>query len=605
MSTSDNSYTTRLRYLSGRTLANFHHNNRCTSIEGPQGTQSSAITLMNQGSGPFIQNRCVLEECCDTIANQSIVPTPTPQPPIPPSPGYYLGGEYSSIIQAPPALSGLLLYNSNQVVAETLVGSTVGNSIAYVTKYDVDGNPVWAARINSDGVGADRADIVTSVGIDPSGNLYAFGTYKGANDITFYNSDTSAGTTLPYSPGDENNANIFIVKYNSTGFVTWATRIIPLGTSVGSVGGISPTGLSIDQYGNIYITGTFDSDIEMYSTSGPTSTLTFTSAGGYDTNIYVIKYNTNGVYQWGTKLTPTTSDSYNEGLDITVDLDGNVIITGFIQTVIEIYSVGNILFGTLTCVNNGVYIVKYNTNGTVLWATKVDSTGSDEGTSVVVDYNLNIYVTGRFDATPVTIFNSDGSPFGTLTSATTSSFVVKYNSNGMGVWRFKIDAGLAIEMNVVTSGPEVGNIYVSGIYLSAVTFFNSNDASSGITRATPGGTPSFIAKYNSAGFALWAARIIPQVTSPSARAVVESISSDSEGNIIGLFTNYSQGGTGVTSIYDSGNINIFPVTPPQTNGSQCFVVKYSPAGLVEFVFRNYGVPGFGFGTCISLKIIAG
>jgi hypothetical protein len=77
--------------------------------------------------------------------------------------------------------------------------------------------------------------------------------------------------------------------------------------------------------------------------------------------------------------------------------------------------------------SNDTYIVNYNTSGTAQWATHVGGTDVDEGYGISVDGSGNSYVTGYYTSSPVTIYNSNGTVFGSLSNAgNTECFIVKY-----------------------------------------------------------------------------------------------------------------------------------------------------------------------------------
>ena len=84
--------------------------------------------------------------------------------------------------------------------------------------------------------------------------------------------------------------------------------------------------------------------------------------------------------------------------------------------------------------NSGLYdafIVKYDSNGVGTWATRIAGTGNESGNGITVDSSNNIIVTGSYRSNPLTIYNANGTTFGTLSnSGDTDAFIVKYNSNG-------------------------------------------------------------------------------------------------------------------------------------------------------------------------------
>ena len=85
------------------------------------------------------------------------------------------------------------------------------------------------------------------------------------------------------------------------------------------------------------------------------------------------------------------------------------------------------------------YLIKYNTSGSVEWATRVGGTASDRAPDCTVDNQGNVYMTGIYTSSPVTISNYSTAPsppgtgnvglatYGTLPdSAGENVFLVKY-----------------------------------------------------------------------------------------------------------------------------------------------------------------------------------
>ena len=79
---------------------------------------------------------------------------------------------------------------------------------------------------------------------------------------------------------------------------------------------------------------------------------------------------------------------YNDGGDIVADSSGNVYVT---NTSIEI---GGTFAG-----NKEIVVAKFDSSGNLSWNTFLGSSSDDYGHGIVVDENGNVYVTGRSDAT--------------------------------------------------------------------------------------------------------------------------------------------------------------------------------------------------------------
>jgi hypothetical protein len=329
------------------------------------------------------------------------------------------GGDYSNRIRsdsvgniyvaASYASNPLTIYNSDGSSFGTLGNS--GSLDAYFVKYNTSGFAQWATRLA--GSGDDRGYTIAA---DPVGNIYVLGQYT-SNPLTIYNSDGSSFGTLGNSGGND----VCVVKYNTSGFAQWATRI------GGSGDDVSFAGITFDLIGNIYVSGHYNSNpLTIYNSDG-SSFGTLGNSGSYD--IYVVKYNTSGFAQWATRISGSGDDNSFGG--ITSDSNGNIYVLGqYNSNPLTIYNSDGSSFGTLgNSGSNDACFVKYNTSGFAQWATRIGGSGVDSFGGITSDSNGNIYVSGYYTSNPLTIYNSDGSSFGTLgNSGSYDIYVVKFNA---------------------------------------------------------------------------------------------------------------------------------------------------------------------------------
>ncbi|MBS1910666.1 MAG: SBBP repeat-containing protein [Bacteroidetes bacterium] len=183
------------------------------------------------------------------------------------------------------------------------------------------------------------------------------------------------------------------------------------------------------------------------------------------------------------------------GDHVAVDADGNSYAIGEFQ--------GSAQFDTVTLAGPGVwrlFLAKYNTAGRIVWATVVaytTGTGSDiYGSGIALDGAGNIYIGGRFVA-GVT-FKGD-----TLRTSRgpTDMLLVKLNNAGAVVWA-RTPGGAATgsygEDGISSIGLDSGgNPYITGYYNKDAEFDT-------IALASTLAYEAFVAKYDSAGHALWA-----------------------------------------------------------------------------------------------------
>ncbi|MDQ3021858.1 MAG: SBBP repeat-containing protein [Bacteroidota bacterium] len=157
--------------------------------------------------------------------------------------------------------------------------TTFGTEDFATVKYNTNGVQQWVKRYGKPG---NDQDIVSSIAIDGSGNIYITG----------------------QSVGNGSDFDYATIKYNSNGDSLWVKRYNGINNSSDS-----PTSLAVDGSGNSYVTG---------ASSG---------ISGYD--YATIKFNSSGVQQWIKNYNAATG--FNS--DVAVDNSGNVFITGAVYNV--------------------------------------------------------------------------------------------------------------------------------------------------------------------------------------------------------------------------------------------------------------------------------
>lgn len=395
--------------------------------------------------------------------------------------------------------------------------SSAGNNDMFMACYNTNGAVMWATKFGT--TGNERAEGIAYS--DALSSVFVTGYYTSA---TF----TLGGVSLTNSSGSA-VGDMFVARFNSTGSsATWAV-------STGSAN-CNEYGLDIDldASNNVYVGGTFSP-----ITGGQGIIGTAVSSYGSQ-DVYVAKYNSSGTFQWvRTGGGTSSSNDYFLGLD--VDATGNVHTTGY-------YFGTPMVISTTTLSNSGgfdVFVAKYNTSGTLQWANSINSPSSDNGNAVCVDGSGNVYVTGAFAGTMVTVGTT--TLYNTVPGSSQDVFVAKYTSAGTPVWAASANGG-GYETAYAISCDPIGNAYVSGAYSI------SNPVSFGTTTlSSTGNNDVFVAKI------------------PCASAMIAGTSSVCAGNTITLTatgsTNYTWS-TGATTSTVSVSPSVTTVySVDATNGS--------------------------------------
>jgi type IX secretion system substrate protein len=343
------------------------------------------------------------------------------------------------------------VYVAGYYTADTLNFGAVklvntGGYTAYVAKYNSSGVAQWAQQ----GTG-NAASQAYGVAVDASSNVYITGDFSSAS-ITFGSNSLTNGT----NDGSINDA--FVAKFDNNGNNLWIQGNTSNSSSDGDVIGL---GIGADASGNVYVGGYFES-----------SSITFSSTtignNGYN-DIFVVKYNTSGVFQW-LKTAGGTDDDAVYGL--AADATGNVYVTGHIG-----YS-STVSFGTHSVTNSNSsiesVIAKYDTNGNDLWAqsTSGDAFSLNAASSISLDAAGNAYIIGTYTSDslhvgPVTLFNTsylNGSGGGDFEN---DVFVAKYKANGILSWARTAGGDSSDMGNGIAAGLNKA-LYVTGQYDSPI-----------------------------------------------------------------------------------------------------------------------------------------
>ncbi|HSD62352.1 MAG TPA: SBBP repeat-containing protein [Ignavibacteriaceae bacterium] len=423
--------------------------------------------------------------------------------------------EYSDSIYFQSSASAITVDGSGNVYVTGSSGTGLGQFNNFVTvKYNSSGEQQWMARY----AGPQNNDYAVALKVDGSGNVYVTG--ESYSVSTFY--------------------DIAIVKYNSNGVQQWAETWNGPGSYQDS-----PSGLALDNSGNVYVTGyTIDGNTTCYAT---------------------VSFSSSGNFRWASVYNP--QDNYTSIANaIVVDNQGFVYITGRSHGLINQYYT--------------MATIKYDpSSGDSLWVKRYSAAINSQnwGYGIAVDDNNNIYVSGA-------VSEPGNQPWGIG--------VIKYNPSGDQLW-----ASVYTDPNrQVTYGEKIaldsnGNSYIQGYssltpfdpedYLTAkfdvngvfqwIKYYNGpgndrdvsfdiavdNDGNSFVTGFSYAGHTSGITdyatiKYNIDGVQQWTAR----------------------------YNNYINGDDFVSDmkIDKSGNVYVIGTSQQQSDGSDIFVIKYNYNG---------------------------
>ncbi len=347
-------------------------------------------------------------------------------------------------------------YFDNSVTFGSNVLASNGSADIFLVKYDPLGNVLWAH-----GAGGSDADQANAIAVDNNGNCYLTGTFS-SNTIQI-------GSFTLSKTGDI--SDVFVLKYSASGNPLWAKSAGGENNDVGNA-------IAVDDNGNCLLTGSFYSSIIHFGSLA----LSHTGSGGSD--MFVVKYSSNGNELWTLGGSGNTSDE--AGNAIAVDKQGNVCVAG--------YFYNHISFAAYSLTDAGagdIFLLKTDSSGTVLWAKSEGGNNLDNVYGIDADQWGNIYITGEF------YDNISIGSTSLVNNGNGDMLVAKYDALGNNLWAHNA-GGAAIDGGAAIATDNYGNCYVSG-------FFDSDSIRFGTYKLNNSGSSDlFIARYNSSGTVTWA-----------------------------------------------------------------------------------------------------
>ena len=203
------------------------------------------------------------------------------------------------------------LTNSTSGIATAGAHQTVmsGSGDAFLVKFNSSGVRQWGTYFGGPFNGGSANETGISCATDASGNIYMVGKTPSTSGIATVGAHQTAGGTQFF--------DAFLVKFNSTGVIQW-------GTYYDGLGDTQPNSCATDASGNVYMAGQVFQELlpdSGISTPGAHQT---TYGGGF-TDAFLVKFDPNGLRQWGTYY---GGSSVEEGTSCAIDPSGNVYMAG-------------------------------------------------------------------------------------------------------------------------------------------------------------------------------------------------------------------------------------------------------------------------------------
>ncbi|MCX6250433.1 MAG: hypothetical protein NTX61_06750, partial [Bacteroidetes bacterium] len=383
---------------------------------------------------------------------------------------YYGGSDWDSEAQCSVDrtgnvfLAGATMSFNNIATAGAYQTTLAGNMDGFLAKFNAAGQRQWGTYFG----GTMHEDLGSCI-VSNSGSIYVSGSTGSTSGVA----STGAHQTV-YGGG---LLDCYIEKFDQNGTRLW-------GTYYGGAGFDSPGYMTVDKNGNIFLTGSTESD------TGIATPGTYQPNRNGSGDAFLAKFNSNGVRQWGTYFGGEYDDIAYNG---TTDSTGNVYIVGKTTSHTNIASVGahQTTYGGWS---DG-FVAKFNTSGQRLWATYYGGSFYDYGLGCCTDDSGNVIVAGKTGSS--TGIASTGS-YQPLLGGYDDAFLVKFDSLGVRQWGTYY-GGTGNEFAYSCAIGRNNDIFMAGNTMS-----NDNISTPDAYQpALGGGVDGFVVKFNSAGVRQW------------------------------------------------------------------------------------------------------
>jgi hypothetical protein len=326
-----------------------------------------------------------------------------------------------------------------------------GISNIFLAKFDNEGNELWVKQFNVDNYSPGEEDGISDIILDANGNIYiAGGFYKILQFDTI---------TLTASFGED----FFISKFKPDGSCIWARKAGGTGNDLGAA-------LAVGSSFNVYVWGR-------------NSEIAFFDSTSVDPGGFLVKYDSNGSFQWVKKE---------------ISFDGQLLLPHVFVTCMKIYQ--NRLFAcgwennpvftidTMTFSHSGKYghiLCCFDLDGNIQWAREGIGNGAYSGNNLSADIQGNTYITGFFHDT----ISFGG--FILYHPLEFDMFLCKYDQNGSIQWARQANSSLSGAGHSIISNAQ-GFSYVTGQFsgsavFGADTLFSATERDLFLARYTPEG----------------------------------------------------------------------------------------------------------------------
>jgi len=344
-------------------------------------------------------------------------------------------------------------------------------SDCFLTKYNSDGDYQWT--ISWGGTSFDES---YGVVVDDTA-VYVMGTFRGTVDF-----DPGAGVSEATSAGaddvylnsfDVSNADFLWMK-------TW-----------GGTGADSGNGITIDDSGDVYVTGGFQNTVDF--DPDPVEKDERTSNGG--TDAYVLK---GLVWADGTYVKTFGGEGNDIGRGVKSSSNNKIFITGEFKSTVDFNPGTGEDNHTAEGSDANAFLSMFTVEGGYVSAHTFGGDSYTVGNSVATKDGTKIFLTGCFSGT--TDFDPGPGNASKTSNGDCDAFLSIFGEDGSFQSVKTIGGQYSDEAYAITTD-SAGNPMMAGYYMGSVDFDPGPEIR---LQSSKGSTDIFVAKYNPTGEYLWA-----------------------------------------------------------------------------------------------------
>jgi hypothetical protein len=152
-------------------------------------------------------------------------------------------------------------------------------------------------------------------------------------------------------------------------------------------------------------------------------------------------------------------------VDSKLDANGNIYLVG---NYVNALTIGALSPLTYAGSNEDIYLCKFSSNGTAIWARRLGGTNKELVGGLAIDVDNNVYVTGGFRSTPMSF---EGGSTTLYSQNNYDAFLAKYDGDGNLIFADSIFWGSGPQrMNDITYDYTNDYLVVAGIYQTEIRY---------------------------------------------------------------------------------------------------------------------------------------